>query len=282
MTSIGGQRRLGRRLILLIGAIYFAFPFVAMARFAFQNVQVFDLGRSTLFENWSLTSVTSAFGEDYFWDALRLSIQLALGTALLTLFVLVPTAVWVHLRIPRARAVVEFLTVLPYVIPAIALVAGIVVIKPHARWFLNSDLSLIPFYAVLALPFTYRSIDAGLRAIDLRTLTEASRSLGAGWNVTLGRVLIPSLKSALISSTFLTVAVVLGEYTIADVLLKRTLPAFMAEYRQSDPRGGYALAVLSLLATTLLFAGIGFATRPRGGGNPRTDEPSPNTEETPS
>jgi putative spermidine/putrescine transport system permease protein len=281
MNSKGGQRRLGRQLILVVGAIYFAFPFIAMARFAFQNVQVFNLGRSTLFDGWSLSVVTNAFREDYFWEALRLSLQLATGTALLTLFILVPTAVWVHLRIPRARVIVEFLTVLPYVIPAIALVAGIVVIKPHARWFLNSDLSLIPFYAVLALPFTYRSIDAGLRAIDLRTLTEASRSLGAGWNTTLMRVLIPSLKSALISSTFLTIAVVLGEYTIADVLLKRTLPAFMAEYRQSDPRGGYALAVLSLLATTLLFAGIGIATRSKTRGSEVTDESSLKMEETP-
>jgi hypothetical protein len=32
-----------------------------------------------------------------------------------------------------------------------------VVVKPHARWFLNSDYSLILFYVVLALPFTYRS-----------------------------------------------------------------------------------------------------------------------------
>ena len=179
----------------------------------------------------------------------------------MTLLLLIPTAVWVHLRIPRARVVVEFLTVLPYVVPAIALVAGIVVVKPHARWFLNSDWSLIPFYVVLALPFTYRSIDAGLRALDLRTLTEASKSLGARWSVTLVRVLLPNIKSAVLSSTFLTIAVVLGGYTIADVLLKRTLPAFMGEYRQSDPRGGYALAVLSLLITTLLFVAIGRVAR---------------------
>jgi putative spermidine/putrescine transport system permease protein len=262
------RRRLSwRHLVLSLAGIFFAFPFFAMARFAFQNVQVFDLGRSTLFEGWSLSVLTNAFHEDYFWEALRLSLKLSVGTAVLTLVILVPTAVWVHLKVPKARAAIEFLTVLPYVIPAIALVAGIVVIKPHARWFLNSDLSLIPFYVILALPFTYRSIDAGLRALDLRTLTEAARSLGAGWNTTLLRVLLPSLKSALVSSTFLTIAVVLGEYTIADVLLKRTLPAFMAEYRQSDPRGGYALAVISLLVTTVLFAGIGIATRPRGRGS---------------
>jgi putative spermidine/putrescine transport system permease protein len=178
---------------------------------------------------------------------------------------LIPTAVWVHLRVPRARAVIEFLTVLPYVIPAIALVAGIKVVAPHARWFLNSKLSLIPFYVVLALPFTYRSIDAGLRAIDLRTLVDASRSLGAGWGTTLRRALLPNMRAAIISSTFLIVAVVLGEYTMADVLLRNTLPVFMAQYRQREPQGGYGLALLALVVTIAIFALLSVLTRPKRG-----------------
>jgi putative spermidine/putrescine transport system permease protein len=143
------------------------------------------------------------------------------------------------------------------------MVAGIMVIKPHARWFLNSDLSLIPFYVVLALPFTFRSIDAGLKALDLRTLVEASRSLGYGWIRTIVHVIVPNLRTAILSCLFLTVAVVLGEYTIADVLLKRTFPAFMGEYRGSDPKGGYGLAILSLVVTTLIFMIIGLVSRPK-------------------
>ena len=178
------QRTLGRllpTLVLIASAIFFTFPLLAMARFAFQNLQVIDLGWNNLFEKWSFTSVTASFSDDFFAEALTLSLKLAVGTALFTLGLLIPTAVWVHLRLPKARVFVEFLTILPYVIPAIALVAGIVVVKPHARWFLNSDYSLIPFYVVLALPFTYRSIDTGLRAIDLKVLVEASRSLGCTW-----------------------------------------------------------------------------------------------------
>ena len=109
--------------------------------------------------------------------------------------------------------------------------------KPHARWFLNSDFSLIPFYTVLALPFTFRAIDAGIRAIDVQTLVDASRSLGAGWGTTLPRALIPNLRTAIISSSFLTAAVVLGEFTIASVLLKQTLPHFMFEYQQQRAAG---------------------------------------------
>jgi putative spermidine/putrescine transport system permease protein len=253
--------RLGPNLVLLVCALFFLMPLLAMARFALQNVPTIRLGWSTLFDKWSLSPMTRAFHEQQFRDALWLSLKLAVGTVALTLGLLLPTAIWVHLRVPRARAIVEFLTVLPYVIPAIALVAGIKVIQPHVRWFLNSDYSLIPFYVVLALPFTYRSLDAGIRALDLRTLVDASRSLGAGWGTTLRRALIPNLGTAIISSSFLTVAVVLGEYTIANVLLRDTLPTFMFQYRSREPQGGYGLALLVLVATIALFAVLSLLTR---------------------
>jgi putative spermidine/putrescine transport system permease protein len=272
-TSRQLPRRLGRLgpyVVLLCAALFFSLPMLAMARTVLQNVPAFLLNTDTLFDKWSFREMYRAFEEPDFRTALWLSLQLALGTVALTLGLLLPTAVWTHLRVPRARPIIEFLTVLPYVIPAIALVAGIKVIQPHARWFLNSEYSLIPFYTVLALPFTYRSLDAGIRAIDLRTLVDASRSLGAGWGITLRRALIPNLRTAIISSAFLTTAVVLGEFTIANVLLRDTLPTFMQFYRGPEPRAAYGLALLTLVATTLLFALLTVLTRGRGSRAPVT------------
>ncbi|MGD9999707.1 MAG: ABC transporter permease [Ilumatobacteraceae bacterium] len=260
----GRRFRIGPNLVLLFCGLFFLLPLLAMARFALQNVPVIRLGWSTLFDKWSVSGITKAFHDADFRDALMLSAKLAVGTVALTLGLLLPTAIWVHLRVPRARAFIEFLTVLPYVVPAIALVAGIKVIQPHVRWFLNSDYSLIPFYVVLALPFTYRSLDAGIRALDLRTLVDASRSLGAGWGTTLRRALVPNLRTAIISSAFLTSAVVLGEYTIANVLLRNTLPTFTQFYRATEIQGSYGLALLTLVATTGLFALLSVLTRPRG------------------
>ena len=251
----------GPKIVILVTSIFFLLPLLAMTRFAFQNIGVFDLSWSKAFDKWTFGIVTKPFEDQYFTDSLYLSFKIAIGTAALTLGLLIPTAIWVHLRVPKARVLVEFMTVLPYVIPAIALVAGIVVIKPHARWFLNSDLSLIPFYTVLALPFTYRAIDSGLRAIELRTLVDASRNLGAGWMRTMSKVIVPNLRSAIISATFLTVAVALGEFTIANVLLKQTFPPFINEYRMREPRAGYALAVLSLLFTIFIFGLLSVALR---------------------
>ena len=121
---------------------------------------------------------------------------------------------------------------------------------------------------MLALPFTFRALDAGVRAIDVKTLVDASRSLGAGWGTTLRRALIPNLRTAIISSSFLTAAVVLGEFTIASVLLKETLPPFMSSTSSSEPQGGIGLALLALVATTALFAVLTLLTRKRGAARP--------------
>lgn len=256
-------RRFVPTAVLVISGLFFLAPLLTLARFSLQKVPTVLLGWSTLFDKWSLSGLTKAFSDPNFWPALALTLRLTAGTVLLTMAVVVPTAIWVHLRLPRLRSVIEFLTVLPYMIPAIALVAGIVVVKPHARWFLNSDLSLIPFYAVLALPFTYRSIDAGLRAIPLSTLVDASRSLGGGLIRTITGVLIPNLRSALISASFLTAAVVIGEFTIANTLLKETLPRFQATYVGREPQGGYGLNLLAILVTVALFVLLNRLARQR-------------------
>jgi putative spermidine/putrescine transport system permease protein len=266
MTPTAGRRfgRLVPNLVMVLAAVFFLFPLVAQIRFAFQKVLVLQLGWSTLFDRWTISPLTEAFRADGFSTTLLLSLRLALFTVALTMVLVLPTVLWVHLKVPQVRTFVEFLTVLPYVIPPIALVAGIRVIQPHARWFLNSDYALVPFYAVLALPFTFRALDAGVRAIDVKTLVDASRSLGAGWGTTLWRALIPNLRTAIISSAFLTATVVLGEFTIASVLLKDTFPTFMNVYYQSNGQGGMALAVVALLATTALLMVLTFLTRKRG------------------
>jgi putative spermidine/putrescine transport system permease protein len=262
-AMMSASKKVGPAVVVVVTSIFFVLPLLAMARFSFQNVPMIHLRLSTLLDGWSARGVLDAFGEAQFLGALRLSSTLALGTVLLTLSLLLPTILWVHIRWPKARSFVEFLTVLPYVVPSIALVAGILPLKPYARWFLNSDYSLIPFYTVLALPFTYRALDAGISALDVKTMTDASRSLGAGWVATIRRVIIPNLSTSILSASFLTAAVVLGEYTMARILLKFTLPAFMEQYQDREPQGGMGLALASLLLTTLLFVVLGRVFRPR-------------------
>jgi putative spermidine/putrescine transport system permease protein len=257
--------RIGPTVVLVACALFFLLPLLTMARYSFQNVPTILLTWSNVFQKWSVSSLRTAFEDPRLWPTLWLSVRLAVATVLLTQALLVPTALLVHLRVPKARPIVEFLTLLPYMVPPIALVAGVAAFfRPNAKWFLNSDFSLVPFYAVLALPFTYRAIDAGIRAIDVRTLIDASKSLGAGWGTTLWRVLLPNMRTAIVASTFLTVTVVLGEFTIANTLLKNTFPKFLYEYFSQQGQAGTALAFLNIVGTTLLLVLLMFATRRRG------------------
>ena len=137
---------------------------------------------------------------------------------ILSIALIVPTAYWVRLRVPRLRPVVEFVTLLPFVIPPVVLVFGL--IRAYSRpplpltyTDLGSTALLVFAYVVLSLPYMYRAVDAGLRAIDIRTLTEAAQSLGAGWLTIIVRIILPNLRVALLSGAFLSLAIVIGEFT---------------------------------------------------------------------
>jgi len=256
--------RIGPNLVLLGALVFFTAPLLSTARQALQTVPMPLLNWNTITDKWTLAGVKRIFDEENFWPTLKISLELAAATVVITLALLVPTALFVHLRLPKARALVEFLTVLPYVVPPVALAAGVAAFyRANARWFFTSTYALVPFYVVMALPFTYRAIDAGIKAIDVRTLVDASRSLGAGWITTLRRAVLPNMASSLISASFLTATVVLGEFTIAVTLAKQTFPTFAYEFFGRDFQGGVALALLTLVMTTVLLGALTILTRPK-------------------
>ena len=106
----------------------------------------------------------------------------------------------------------------------------------------RSTLWLALAYVVLVLPYAYRSMDAGLRAIDVATLAEAARSLGASWFTVMRRIVLPNLRSAVLSASFLSVALVLGEFTIAYLFSKKNLQVAMYELGKSDAKISVAVA----------------------------------------
>ena len=167
---------------ILIGlvSIYFAVPMLTMARFAFQRIPTALLSTDRLFEGWSVKGLTQALGESGLHHAAWISIQLAVLAVLLNLALLLPLAIAVELYMPQFKGLLTIITLLPWVIPPIALVVGIAAtFRTLAPWFLSSPLSLVPFYALTAMPFTYRALDSGLSSIGAKTLNEAARSLGA-------------------------------------------------------------------------------------------------------
>jgi putative spermidine/putrescine transport system permease protein len=218
-------------------------------------------------------------GAEGFADAFGRSLLLAVLTVVLSLLLMVPTVVLVELRLPRLRTAVELLTLMPLVLPPIALVVGVRSVLAWAPdYFLNTPLAdaffalqepslpwiLVLVYVVLALPFVYRALDAGVRGSDLKTLTEAARNLGASWPRVLVSVVLPVLRTSVLNASFLTLALVLGEFTIAAILGFETFPTWIVRISGSEPKLSVAVSVLSLLITWVLLLLISALDRRRG------------------
>ncbi|TWP51983.1 ABC transporter permease subunit [Lentzea tibetensis] len=189
-------------------------------------------------------------------DAIITSLELSITSSVLMLVILVPTMAWIRLRLPKLQRLVEFLCLLPLAIPAIVLVVGMAPLYAWVNYFFgDSALTLTFAYTVLVLPFAYRAIDAGLSAIDLKTLAEAARSLGASWLTVLLKVVVPNIRTALIGAALLSVALVLGEFTIASLLNFDTLQVQVNLLGKRNAGVSIAVSLLCLLfAFVLLFA----------------------------
>jgi putative spermidine/putrescine transport system permease protein len=196
--------------------------------------------------------------------AITASLELAVITSVAMLALLLPTMVWVRLRLPALHRAVEFLCLLPLTIPAIALVVGL---APLYRWMrinVSDSILILSFaYLILVLPYSYRALDAGLSAIDIKTLSEAARSLGAGWGTVMLRVIVPNMSSALLNACLLSVAVVLGEFTFANLLNFENLQVAIAYVGLVSAGTSIAVAVASLLFAFALLMILSFVGRPR-------------------
>jgi putative spermidine/putrescine transport system permease protein len=241
---------------LVLGAVYFTLPLIATAQFSLQTAR----------DHYGFEAYGEILSDPLFRESLWFSFKLSLFTIALSLLLLVPTAYWVHLKLPRLRPVIEFLTVLPFVVPPIVLVVGLLgSFRWTPTWFYGGYLILVAGYVVLAFPYVYRSLDAGLRAIDIHTLTEAAQSLGASWWTILFRVIVPNVRAALLSAAFLTLALVMGEFTMGVLMQFQTFAVYISYIGETRATGAAALSLMSFAITWVAMLGILLVGRRIGG-----------------
>jgi putative spermidine/putrescine transport system permease protein len=236
---------------IVLGTLYFFVPLIATFEFSLRAQ------KGVL----SFLAYQRVLQDPQFVQTFSFSLEMGLLTIIATLILVTPTAYWIRMRLPRLRPVVEFITLMPFVVPAIVLVFGLIRVYsggllPLTNSKVGTDVLLVGGYMVLALPYMYRAVDTGLAAIDVRTLTEAAQSLGAGWGTILLRVIFPNLRVALLSGAFLTLAMVIGEFTIASFLVgMNAFGPYMSQIGQNKAYESSSLAIISF-GLTWAFMGV--------------------------
>ncbi|HEY0276011.1 MAG TPA: ABC transporter permease subunit [Paenirhodobacter sp.] len=236
--------------MLLLGMVYFILPLIGMVEFSLSMKR----------GEHSFEAYRVVLADPQFRATFSYSVLMALLTIVFGVLLVVPTAFWVRLKMPWIRPYIEFITLLPLVIPAIVIVFGYIRLYNTSSWLpltgsLTGTNALLLFgYMTLSLPYMYRAIDTGLRTIDVATLTEAAQSLGAGWVTILARVILPNVMVAVLSGAFVTFAIVMGEFTLA-ALLNR--PAFGPYLQLMGANRAYEPFALSTIAFVITWACMG-------------------------
>ncbi|MGD9863633.1 MAG: ABC transporter permease [Pseudodonghicola sp.] len=244
------MKKFGAWIVLVFGLGYFALPLFGMTEFSLK------MRRGV----YSFDAYVKVLNDPAFQATFAYSVVMALATIVFGVLLVVPTAYWVRLRLPQARPLIEFMTLLPLVIPAIVVVFGYIRIYNTSSWLpltgtpMGTNILLMFGYSMLALPYMYRSVDTGLRTIDVRTLTEAAQSLGAGWITIMAQIILPNVLVSVLSGAFLTFAIVIGEFTMA-ALLDR--PAFGPYMQLLGANRAYEPAALAVIAFAITWACMG-------------------------
>jgi putative spermidine/putrescine transport system permease protein len=237
---------------MILGILYFFLPLLATFLFSLRaklGVLSFKAYENILTDPDFIYS----FGSSALWAVL---------TIVVGVLIFVPTAYIIRLRLPKFRTPVEFVTLLPFVIPVIVYVFSLVrTFSKPPLLIVDSPVLLIAAYAVIAMPYMYSAVDTALRAIDVRTLTEAGQSLGAGWGTILFRIILPNIRVGILSGAFITFAIVMGELILAQYLVKPAFAPFMAYLMQQKAYEPAALAIISFALTWLAMGIIQFIGR---------------------
>jgi putative spermidine/putrescine transport system permease protein len=255
-----GQRRRGignpfAWVIFILGVLYFVLPLIG------------TFIHSTRTRPDIFLAYRQVLADPKFVGGLGYSFTVGVITIVISLLIIVPTAYWVRLRVPALRPLVELVTLMPFVIPPVVLVFGLIRVYSSRPLVLTatelgSNIVLVGAYVILSFPYMYRAVDTGLAAIDVRTLTEAAQSLGAGWVRILWRVIFPNLRTAILSGAFLTLAIVIGEYTIANFLARiDAFGPYLSGLGRSQPYTPAAVSLISFGLTWLAMGAIAFLGR---------------------
>lgn len=193
------------------------------------------------------------------YDAIRLSLQVAIAATLLSLPLGFAVAWLLTFVRFRGKMFLEVLINLPLTLPPVVVGYFLLLLLGRHGWLgslLNEAGIRIIFTlkaaviasAVVGFPLLVRSLRICMEAIDPQ-LINVSRTLGASWHDTLRTVILPLSVPGLVAGSSLMFARSLGEFGATIIVagnipgVTQTIPLAIYEYASSPTSGNMALSL---------------------------------------
>lgn len=202
------------------------------------------------------------------WGPIFLTLKLSAIATLILLVISIPLAYWLAYSKKRVKPIIETLVSMPLVLPPTVLgFYLLVVFSPNNflgalldDWFglklIFSFEGLVLASIIYSLPFMVQPIQSGFANLP-PNLSEASYVLGSSKFKTLIKVLLPNIKSSLLTGIVLTFAHTIGEFgvvlMIGGNIPDKTRVASIAIYDEVESLNYAAANQYSLILFSIAF-----------------------------
>ena len=220
------------RLLIGIVSLLLLLPVLAVVVSALATDWYSGLVPSGLTLHWFAAVLT----EPAFQAALARSLLVAAGSVVLQVLVTVPAILVAHCCLPWLDRWMERLMVLPYALPQVVLVVGLLGLYANEPFVLTgTPWILLGGYLPLAFPLLYLPMKNNLRALRVDELLDAGHLLGAGDLVIARRVILPCVAPGLAVGLSMVFALSFAEFVFANLLAGgnfQTLAVYLFGQRQ--------------------------------------------------
>lgn len=243
------KRTYWARAFMTVLFIYLAIPIVVTMVYSFSTSWVKTILPSGFTLKWYGQLVTNA----EFMAALVRSLGLGFLTTLIAQVCFLPVVFYANVYNSRVKARLRFITVLPFTIPGIILVTGL--IQLYADLPIPKIIILVLAISLLSLPLTYQALDNAFIGRDFRAMFEQALVLGDSPFKAFIKVILPNIRAGILVAMLLTFTSAFGEYVLTNILLGgnfETLKIYMYRLMQSNGQASSVLTTIYFLFLALV------------------------------
>jgi putative spermidine/putrescine transport system permease protein len=243
------RRELGYWALFILFIAYLTVPLVGMALFSVSS----GTTTTVLPTNYTGEYWASALSQPLFVPTFERSLIASIATIVVGLGLMAPTLYVIHIALPRARPLMEFISLAPFALPTVVFALALIRTYSVPPLVLTGTPTLLVLsYTVVALPFVYRAIDNSLAALDTRTLYEAAQTLGASRWSPFFSIILPNIRRGLAAAALLVLSSTFGEYTLSAFIVGdawKTSGVWMYTLWDSHPHDTVALGIVTFGVT---------------------------------